>query len=140
VEARETGSIGTDVLSAYFHAGGGWFIVAIVVLLFGAEQFARVYTDTWVGLWFSDAFRKYDNWFYLGIYFGLGVTYGIITFVRSLRFLYTCVNAGEGWGGVAPGRAPVPRCRCCSMRAAGDCNLLHHALPHCARHIHVGGS
>jgi hypothetical protein len=95
VEARETGSIGMDVLTAYFRAGGGWGIVAFVVLLFGMEQFARVYTDTWVGLWFSDAFRRYNNWFYLGIYFALGVAYGLITFIRSLRFLYTCVDSGR---------------------------------------------
>ncbi len=51
-----------------------------------------MYTDTWVGNWFGD---KYDRTtaFYLGIYFMLGVVYGLLTLVRSTTFLFFCVRA-----------------------------------------------
>jgi ATP-binding cassette subfamily C (CFTR/MRP) protein 1 len=42
-----------------------------------------VYTDRWVGIWFSDEYGK-GLGFYLGIYFGLGVFFGLMTFARSL--------------------------------------------------------
>jgi hypothetical protein len=42
-----------------------------------------VYTDRWVGLWFSDQYSQ-GLGFYLSIYLGLGTFYGLITFARSL--------------------------------------------------------
>ncbi len=45
------------------------------------SQGARVYTDRWVGIWAVNQYNQ-STAFYLGIYFGLGVLYGFITFVR----------------------------------------------------------
>jgi ATP-binding cassette subfamily C (CFTR/MRP) protein 1 len=44
-------------------------------------QGVRVFTDTWIGLWFGNRFDQGD-WFYIGIYAGLGLLYGFTTFVR----------------------------------------------------------
>ncbi|GFH22354.1 ABC transporter, multidrug resistance associated protein, partial [Haematococcus lacustris] len=92
VEEREAGNLSLDVVTRYFDGGGGWLYVALIVMMFAAEQGARVYTDRWVGVWFSDSYNR-STAFYLGIYFALGVLYGALTFARSLRFLYCCVNA-----------------------------------------------
>ncbi len=45
------------------------------------SQGARVYTDRWIGVWFSNIFNQ-SLAFYLGIYFALGVAYSLITFAR----------------------------------------------------------
>ncbi len=58
-----------------------------------AHQAARVYTDKWVGYWFSDKYNRPVG-FYLGIYFMMGAVYGITTFVRSTTFLFFCVVSG----------------------------------------------
>lgn len=81
IEARETGAVSGKVLKSYIIAGGGFIIIAFVALLFAAEQGARVFTDTWVGLWFGDAFRQ-NVWFYVGIYAALGILYSFLTFLR----------------------------------------------------------
>ncbi|GLC46288.1 hypothetical protein PLESTB_000995200 [Pleodorina starrii] len=92
IEVRESGAISSDVISLYFRAGGGWVYFIPLVLMFALEQGARVYTDTWVGIWFLD---KHDQstGYYLGIYFMLGVVYGILTFVRATTFLFFCVRS-----------------------------------------------
>lgn len=46
----------------------------------------RVFTDTWIGFWFGDRFAQSD-WFYIGIYAGLGVFYGFTTFCRCYHTL-----------------------------------------------------
>jgi hypothetical protein len=81
VEAREKGNVSGGVISAYVAAGGGILIAAWVVLMMAAEQGARVFTDTWLGFWASNAFHQ-GVWFYIGIYAALGVTYSLITFCR----------------------------------------------------------
>jgi ATP-binding cassette subfamily C (CFTR/MRP) protein 1 len=60
--------------------------------MFALEQGARVYTDTWVGSWFGDRYNETLG-FYLGIYFMLGMVYGILTFLRSTTFLFFCVRS-----------------------------------------------
>ncbi|GLI66142.1 hypothetical protein VaNZ11_009876 [Volvox africanus] len=92
IEVRESGAISGDVINLYFKAGGGWIYFGPLLVLFALEQGARVYTDTWVGNWFGD---KYDRnlGFYLGIYFMLGVIYGLFTFIRATTFLFFCVKA-----------------------------------------------
>jgi ATP-binding cassette subfamily C (CFTR/MRP) protein 1 len=81
VEAREKGNLSGSVISAYIAAGGGFLIAAWVVLMMAAEQGARVFTDTWLGFWASNAFHQ-NVWFYIGIYAALGITYSLITFAR----------------------------------------------------------
>ncbi|GFR43059.1 hypothetical protein Agub_g4065 [Astrephomene gubernaculifera] len=92
LEVRESGAISGHVIATYFKAGGGWIYFAPLLLMFALEQGARVYTDTWVGNWFGD---KYDRstGFYLGIYFMLGVLYGLCTLIRATVFLFFCVRA-----------------------------------------------
>ncbi|WIA12103.1 hypothetical protein OEZ85_012177 [Tetradesmus obliquus] len=92
VEAREKGNVSGGVIATYVAAGGGLLIAAWVVLMMAAEQGARVFTDTWLGFWASNAFHQ-GVWFYIGIYAALGVTYSLITFFRTLRFMYTTVEA-----------------------------------------------
>ncbi|PNH11698.1 Canalicular multispecific organic anion transporter 1, partial [Tetrabaena socialis] len=92
IEVRESGAISGDVISLYFKAGGGWIYFAPLLFLFAAEQGARVYTDLWVGNWFGDKFHK-STGLYLGIYFMLGVVYGILTFVRAVTFMFFCVRS-----------------------------------------------
>lgn len=92
VEAREQGSISGKVIGTYLNAAGGWKLLGALVLLYTLEQGSRVYTDMWVGIWFSDEFNR-GSWFYLGIYTLLGLTYGLVTYIRSLVFLFGCVRA-----------------------------------------------
>ncbi|KAF6255037.1 ABC transporter [Scenedesmus sp. NREL 46B-D3] len=92
VEEREKGNVSGGVISAYIAAGGGLLIVALLVLIMAAEQGARVFTDTWLGFWAANAFNQ-EVWFYIGIYAALGITYSLITFARTLRFMYTTVEA-----------------------------------------------
>ncbi|GFH14107.1 ABC transporter, multidrug resistance associated protein, partial [Haematococcus lacustris] len=70
VEEREAGNLSLAVVTRYFDGGGGWLYVALIVMMFAAEQGARVYTDRWVGVWFSDSYNR-STAFYLGIYFAL---------------------------------------------------------------------
>lgn len=93
VEEREAGNISLDVLKHYFAAGGSWFAFLTLLVLYGLEQASRVYTDKWVGIWFGNEHPELGLGGYLGIYAGLGVFYGFVTFLRSLRFLFICVNA-----------------------------------------------
>lgn len=81
VEAREKGSVSGVVLRTYISAGGGMLIVAIIALLFAAEQGARVFTDTWLGFWASNNFHQ-GMWFYIGIYAASGIFYSLMTFSR----------------------------------------------------------
>lgn len=92
VESREEGSVSGEVLMSYVRAGGGWLVVALVVVLIVAEQCNRVVNDLWVGFWAVDLFTQ-GVWFYLGIYFALGMSYGLFTYLRALNFLYATVNA-----------------------------------------------
>lgn len=92
VETREAGAISWKVVSTYFGNGGGWATGISLLVLFGLEQAARVWTDKWVGLWFTNKYGR-GNWFYLGIYAAMGLAYGLVTFVRSLTFLFMCVAA-----------------------------------------------
>lgn len=43
-----------------------------------------------MGNWFGDKYGETLG-FYLGIYFMLGVVYGLATFLRSTTFLFFCV-------------------------------------------------
>ncbi|MEW5311498.1 MAG: hypothetical protein WDW38_003208 [Sanguina aurantia] len=82
-ESREEGNLSFDVLRQYFSAGGGLMTFLFLIFMFGAEQAARVYADKWVGVWFSQPpVYQQGTWFYLGIYFGLGVLYACSTFAR----------------------------------------------------------
>ena len=47
----------------------------------GVPQTARVWTDKWVGIWFGDKHSQ-PLGYYLGIYFMLGLCYGIMSFFR----------------------------------------------------------
>lgn len=53
-------------------------------------QATRAYTDYWVGVWFSDKLGHgiSPGWFYLGIYCVFGFGYAVLTFTRSLTFLF----------------------------------------------------
>jgi len=92
LEERVEGNIGWDVVTTYFSAGGGKPVIFCLICLFCLEQGARVYTDRWVGIWFSNSFNQ-PLAFYLGMYFALGLFYAFLTFARTLRFMYMCVKA-----------------------------------------------
>ncbi|KAF8071181.1 abcC12 [Scenedesmus sp. PABB004] len=92
VEAREKGHVSGRVLTTYIAAGGGLAVVAIIVALLAAEQGARVFTDSWLGWWAGNAFHQ-GVWFYIGVYTSSAVAYSLLTYLRTLRFMYTTVNA-----------------------------------------------
>jgi hypothetical protein len=92
VEERVQGNVKGRVLWAYVSAAGGLLVAGAILALFAVEQGSRVFTDTWLGFWTSNAFNQVV-WFYIGIYAALGIFYSLVTFVRSLGFLYTTVNA-----------------------------------------------
>lgn len=95
VEDREEGTVSWNVVKLYFSGGGSRLVLTSLIIFFALEQGARCFTDAWVGLWFANAFGFgiTPGWFYLGIYFLLGVLYGLFTFIRSLQFLYLCINS-----------------------------------------------
>jgi hypothetical protein len=92
VEERVEGNVKGRVLWAYVAAAGGVLVAGAILALFAVEQGSRVFTDTWLGFWTSNAFHQVV-WFYIGIYAALGIFYSLVTFARSLGFLYTTVNA-----------------------------------------------
>ena len=93
VEARQQGNVSGRVIAAYVGAAGGWPVVALIVGLMALEQGTRVFTDTWLGFWSTNRFSQPSLWFYLGVYAACGVAYSAAVYVRSLRFLYTTVDA-----------------------------------------------
>ena len=91
-EERLSGNIGWRVIISYVRAGGGlpWFLS--LMLLYGIEQGARVYTDAWVGQWAAKQYGDRGNLFYLGIYGLLAVGFGFATYMRSIDFVFGCVR------------------------------------------------
>eukprot|EP00798_Chlamydomonas_sp_ICE-L_P013600 gene13600-19473_t len=92
IEMREEGNVRSEVLKEYMDCGGGWMLIVIIGFLMAIEQSIGVWTNRWVGLWFSDNYDK-STGFYLGIYAVFGLAFGTATFVRSVVFLFTCVRA-----------------------------------------------
>ena len=78
------------MVAKYIRNAGGWWSFGLLIFLFAAEQGCRAYTDRWVGIWFSDryGFGVSPGWFYLGIYALLGASYGILTYSRSIHFMF----------------------------------------------------
>jgi len=92
VESREEGGLGAPVVRRYVLAAGGTAVVVLIAVLFALEQGARVFNDTWVGVWFGDRFGQ-GVWFYLSIYAAGGLVYSGVTYFRTLRFYYSTVDA-----------------------------------------------
>lgn len=92
VEEREGGSIGWKVVGQYVVAFGGFVAVTGVFILLILEQGFKIGTDRWIGLWAEDKVNI-QLWGYIVVYAGLGVLFGIFTFLRTLCFSYNHVRA-----------------------------------------------
>lgn len=92
VEEREGGSVGQDVVRKYVVAFGGFLVVFGVFFLLTMEQGFKIGTDRWIGLWAEDKVNV-ELWTYISVYAGLGIVYGVFTFLRSLCFAYNHVGA-----------------------------------------------
>lgn len=111
VEAREQGRISGTVLGTYVQASGGFIVAAVIVVIMALEQGARVFTDTWLGMWAANTFGQ-GMWFYIGIYTAAGITYSLITFIRCAALdLWGAVppGGGGGGGGIRERRGPPRR-------------------------------
>jgi ATP-binding cassette subfamily C (CFTR/MRP) protein 1 len=95
-EERNIGAVSLSVYLKYIKAGGGFWMFAMVYLGFILSVGNGLATSSWVSYWTADAgYERHSQAFYLGIYFMLSVTLGIVTFVRAFALAAFGVNAAE---------------------------------------------
>lgn len=94
VEERSVGAISFAVISLFITAAGGIVWVFAVLFLYILEQSSKVMTDAWVGFWSEDRFSRGSNdvQFYLGVYCALGMTFGVVTLIRTLTMSFGMVR------------------------------------------------
>jgi ATP-binding cassette, subfamily C (CFTR/MRP), member 1 len=95
-EERNVGAISFSVYLKYMVAGGGYlkfFLVYCCFILTCCNQLAASY---WVSFWTSDPkYEKHSQAFYLGIYFMLACTLGLVTFNSTFNLVRFTNYASE---------------------------------------------
>jgi len=71
-EKREQGKVAWKVYDAYFKAGGGYCIVAVLLCVALGATVLDVYKDAWLTVWSSRKGNKSTS-YYLGIYAGISI-------------------------------------------------------------------
>lgn len=95
-EERNIGAVSLSVYLKYMKAGGGFVKFALVYLGFVLSVGNGLATSSWISYWTTDPnYDKHSEAFYLGIYFMLAVTLGIVTFIRAFLLSTFGVNASE---------------------------------------------
>ncbi|KAI9355946.1 P-loop containing nucleoside triphosphate hydrolase protein [Zopfochytrium polystomum] len=96
VEDRQTGTVAAGVWLTYTKASGGpFFLVGLLAVLAGVQS-TRVVNDLWL-TWWSDG--KYNDKFslmgYVGVYFGLGISQSVATYIFGIFFAYSGTRAAR---------------------------------------------
>lgn len=95
-EERTTGAVSFSVYKKYIMAGGGYSTFALVFLGYCLSIGNGLATTSWISYWTTDIeYIRHSEGFYLGIFFGLAVTLGVVTFVRSFMLAKFGVRASD---------------------------------------------
>ena len=114
-ENKAEGAVAWSVVQAYLVAMGSRWYWVIVLLCFAAQQVAALGTILWIKEWShqydrlnsklvmvsaphtADASkaRKVAVWYYLTIYFIIGISYALITLLRDLAVFYGSLKASS---------------------------------------------
>jgi len=95
-EERMIGAVSWTVYKKYFKAGGGFLKFAVVFFGYCLSIGNGLASTSWVSYWTSDVdYTRHSQTFYLGIFFGLSITLGIVTFARSFLLARFGVSASE---------------------------------------------
>ena len=95
-EERMVGAVSSSVYRKYLGAGGGFLKFSLVFVGYCFSIGNGLANASWISYWTSDSdYTRHPQAFYLCIYFGLAVTLGIVTFVRSFLLARFGVNASE---------------------------------------------
>lgn len=95
-EERMIGAVSWSVYKKYIKSGGGFWRFAIVYIGYCLSIGNGLATTSWVSYWTSDAdYSRHSEAFYLCIFFGLSVSLGLVTFVRSFLLARFGVRASE---------------------------------------------
>lgn len=95
-EERMIGAVSWSVYKKYFKAGGGFLKFAVVFFGYCLSIGNGLAGTSWISYWTSDVqYKRHSEAFYLGVFFGLSVTLGIVTFMRSFLLARFGVSASE---------------------------------------------
>lgn len=95
-EERNIGAVSLSVYFKYIASGGGMAKFLLVYFGFMLSVGNSLATTSWISYWTTDSdYEKHSQGFYLGIYFALSVTLGLVTFFRAYLLAAFGVNASE---------------------------------------------
>jgi ATP-binding cassette subfamily C (CFTR/MRP) protein 1 len=95
-EEQMIGGVSPLVYKNYLKAGGGYLKFGFVYFGFVLSALNQVATTSWISYWTSDAkYDKHSQAFYLGFFFMLALTLGLVTFVRSFLLVRFGIDASE---------------------------------------------
>lgn len=95
-EEQMIGGVSPSVYKNYLKAGGGYLKFVFVYFGFILSCLNQVATTSWISYWTSDAkYEKHSQAFYLGMFFMLAVTLGLVTFIRSFLLVRFGIEASE---------------------------------------------
>ena len=90
------GEVSWSVYKKYLKAGGGFLKFAVIFFCYCLSIGNGLASTSWISYWTSDGqYTRHSQSFYLGIFFGLSVTLGIVTFARSFLLARFGVSASE---------------------------------------------
>ncbi|KAF9906392.1 hypothetical protein EC991_000722 [Linnemannia zychae] len=93
-EERATGSVDSTIYKTYFKAGGGKYLVPLLVFLLIITQVAKVGNDLWLSWWTANTFNKSKE-FYMILYAVWGIAQGVFQFINGFFFSIAGANAAK---------------------------------------------
>eukprot|EP00183_Erythrolobus_madagascarensis_P000582 CAMPEP_0185848574 /NCGR_PEP_ID=MMETSP1354-20130828/3399_1 /TAXON_ID=708628 /ORGANISM="Erythrolobus madagascarensis, Strain CCMP3276" /LENGTH=1448 /DNA_ID=CAMNT_0028548985 /DNA_START=55 /DNA_END=4401 /DNA_ORIENTATION=+ len=97
-EDRNTGSIGMRSYLDYMKATGGYVLFTALLVFFAFTTAIGVINNWWLSFWSEQEATnpgRYSLAFYLGIYFMLAIGFAILTFIRTVLFLFAALRASR---------------------------------------------
>ena len=96
-EERMIGAVSSSVYRKYLQAGGGYLIFSFCYFIFVISGLNSLAITSWISYWTSDApeYEKHPEEFYIGIYGGIAVMLGIVTFFRSYLLVRFGIRASK---------------------------------------------
>lgn len=99
LEERKVGNVRFAAYFEYARACGGLFIFMLILGLFALATATNVLNNWWLSYWSRQSQPgstvSHSLGFYLGIYCGLAVLYAALTFVRSVWYLFSALQASR---------------------------------------------
>lgn len=95
-EERNIGAVSLSVYFKYISSGGGMGKFLLVYFGFILSVGNGLATNSWISYWTTDSnYEKHSEAFYLGIYFMLSISLGLVTFFRAYLLAAFGVAASE---------------------------------------------